>query len=106
MSNQKNRTLSISKVFDAPIQLVWEAWTRPGHILNWWGPPGMEINIVEHDFRVGGKWKYIMPMPNGVEFISDGEYLEIAEPNKLVTTANFKPMTEGVELHVLLEEDG
>jgi uncharacterized protein YndB with AHSA1/START domain len=66
----------------------------------------MKINVVEHDFRVGGKWKYSMPMPDGNQFISDGEYLEIVEFKKIVTSANFKPMTEGVEIHALFDEDG
>ena len=66
----------------------------------------MKINVVEHKFKVGGKWKYTMPMPDGNLFISEGTYLEI-EPNKrIVTTADFKPMTEGVELHVEFEADG
>ncbi|MEO8172325.1 MAG: SRPBCC domain-containing protein [Sediminibacterium sp.] len=102
----KNRTLSVNKVFDAPVGLVWAAWTNPEHLIQWWAPAGMEIKLVEHDFRVGGKWKYSMPMPDGTEFISEGTYLEIIEFKKIVTTADFKPMTEGVELQVLFEADG
>ena len=104
--NKKNRTLSISKVFNAPVKTVWEAWTNPDHVIQWWAPPGMKINVMEHDFRVGGKWKYSMPMPDGNLFISEGKYLEIEPLKKIVTTADFKPMTEGVELHVLFEADG
>jgi len=66
----------------------------------------MKINVVEHDFRTGGAWKYSMPMPDGSLFISAGKYLEIEPYKKIVTTADFKPMTEDVELHVLFEEDG
>jgi uncharacterized protein YndB with AHSA1/START domain len=109
MSNEKdasNRTLSIKKVFNAPVKLVWEAWTDSKHIVQWWAPPGMKITIAEHDFKVGGKWKYSMPMPDGNLFISEGIYLEIEHHKKIVTTADFKPMTEGVELHVLFEDDG
>lgn len=100
------RTLSIKKVFDAPIKLVWEAWTNPDHVIQWWAPKGMKINVMEHDFKVGGKWKYSMPMPDGNLFISEGKYLEIVPQKKIITTADFRPMTEGVELHVLFEADG
>jgi uncharacterized protein YndB with AHSA1/START domain len=101
-----NRTLTLERTFNAPVKLVWEAWTQPEHIALWWGPKGMEIKVIEHDFRVGGKWKYVMPMPDGNEFISDGVYSEIVELEKIVTSANFKPMTAGVEMHALFEENG
>ncbi len=101
-----NRTITIKRTFNAPIKLVWEAWTQPEHIALWWGPKGMPLVIVEHDFKVGGKWKYTMPMPDGNEFISDGEYLEIIDQERIVTTANFRPMTEGVELEIILKQNG
>jgi uncharacterized protein YndB with AHSA1/START domain len=100
------RTLSIKKTFDAPVELVWEAWTEPEHLAHWWGPKGMSITIVEHNFKVGGTWKYVMPMPNGSEFISEGQYSDIVKFKKIVTSANFRPMTEGVEIKVLFEKEG
>ncbi|MEL6276829.1 MAG: SRPBCC domain-containing protein [Bacteroidota bacterium] len=106
MTELEKRTYTIKRTFKAPIQLVWEAWTKAEHITNWWGPPGMEITVVKHDFHVGGEWEYHMLMPNGKTFLSEGVYVEIEAPNKLVTTANFRPMTEGVELHISLVEEG
>jgi uncharacterized protein YndB with AHSA1/START domain len=100
------RTLTLTKKFDAPIELVWEAWTQPEHVAQWWGPKGMAIKVVEHNFKVGGKWKYVMPMPDGKEFVSEGQYSEIVELKKIVTSANFRPMTEGVEIRALFEKDG
>jgi uncharacterized protein YndB with AHSA1/START domain len=100
------RVLTIKKTFHVPVQTVWEAWTEPGHIAQWWAPKGMKVTIVQHEFKPGGKWKYTMPMPDGSEFISEGEYLEIVEHEKIVTTANFIPMTEGVTMHILFEEKG
>ena len=104
--NLESRTLTIKRTFDAPVQLVWDAWTQAEHIAQWWGPKGMETRVVSHDLRVGGQWKYVMQMPNGGEFIGEGEYQEIKAPNKLVTTANFRPMTEGVTMEILLEANG
>jgi uncharacterized protein YndB with AHSA1/START domain len=106
MNDAKNRTLTLKRTFDVPVKLVWEAWTQPEHVINWWAPKGMKIEVIKHDFSVGGKWKYVMPMPDGSEFISEGEYLEIVEFKKIITTANFKPMTEGVEIQALFEENG
>lgn len=106
MNDSQNRTLTIKKVIEAPVKLVWEAWTNPDHIIKWWAPNGMKIEVIKHDFTVGGRWKYSMPMPDGNLFISEGKYLEIEPYKKIVTTADFKPMTEGVEMHVLFEEDG
>ena len=105
-NDRQSRTVTIQRTFNAPISLVWEAWTKAEHIVKWWSPKGSEMEIVTHEFKVGGIWKYVMTMPNGTDFIADGEYQEIEEPNKLVTTANFRPMTEGVTMEVLLEEKG
>ena len=105
-NNAKNRTLTLNKVFNAHIKLVWAAWINPDHVIQWWAPSGMIINVIEHEFKVGGKWKYSMPMPDGNQFVSEGTYLEIVELEKIITTADFKPMTEGVELQVFFEADG
>lgn len=101
-----DNTITIKRLFEAPIELVWEAWTTAEHIVKWWGPPGVETKIIHHEFKVGGQWKYVMAMPNGHDFIAEGEYSEITPPYKLVTTANFLPMTEGVILEVILSKSG
>jgi uncharacterized protein YndB with AHSA1/START domain len=109
MDNQnelEKRTLTLKRTFNAPIAIVWEAWTQPEHIAQWWGPKGMEIKVVEHDFTPGGKWKYVMPMPNGSEFISHGVYSLIVTFEKIFSSANFIPMTEGVEIQALFEANG
>lgn len=106
MNDLNNRTLTIEKKFNAPLQLVWNAWSQPEHIGQWWGPKGMETKVIEHEFKVGGHWKYVMQMPNGGEFITEGIYSQIVEHEKIVSSADFKPMTEGVEIQALFEADG
>lgn len=106
MSNANNRTVTLKRTFDAPIKLVWEAWTHPEHIAQWWSPAGTKTKVIEHDFKVGGKWKYAMPMPNGQEFIAEGVYLEIVEFKKIISMASFRPMTEDVEIQALFEDNG
>ena len=106
MSDIKDRTLTIERKLNAPIALVWEAWTQPEHITAWWGPKGMQTQVIEHDFRVGGNWKYSMAMPDGSEFIAEGRYSEIEEPTKIINSADFRPMTEGVIMESHFREDG
>jgi len=101
-----NRTLTLKRTFSAPIALVWEAWIQPDHIAQWWGPKGMETKVVEHNFEVGGQWKYVMAMPDGSEFIADGIYSDIKVHEKIISSANFKPMTEGVEIQALFNGVG
>ena len=106
MSDLANRTLTIEKTFNAPIQVVWDAWTQSEHIVKWWAPSGMNIKVIQHEFKVGRKWKYSMLMPDGNEFISEGTYKEIEELKKIITSADFKPMTENVELQTYFEAIG
>lgn len=101
-----DRTVTIKRTFDAPLELVWTAWTQPEHIANWWSPKGIKTRIVEHEFKVGGKWKFAMPMPDGNEFITEGVYIEIVEHKKIVSKADFKPMTEGVEIQAIFKASG
>jgi len=66
----------------------------------------MKFDIIEHNFTVGGKWKFSMTMPDGNEFISQGINKEIIQQEKIVFTTDFKPMTENVEIHALFKADG
>lgn len=100
------RTLSIKRTFNAPIALVWEAWSKAEHIVMWWGPPGMETTVKRHEFRVGGSWEYIMKMPDGKDFIAEGTYSSIEDLTLIESSANFKPMTEGVIIQANFEEQG
>lgn len=105
-NSAESRTLTLNRTFDASIQIVWDAWTEPGHIAQWWGPKGMETTIVKHNFTIGGEWEYAMLMPDGSAFIGEGTYLDIIELEKIRSTANFKPMTEGVEIQAFFEKNG
>ncbi len=106
MSDLANRTLTIEKVLNAPVELVWDAWTQSEHIVKWWAPEGMNLTVIEHNFEVGGKWKYTMPMPDGGECIFEGVYKEIVKSEKIITTADFRPMTTNVELQCFFKKDG
>ena len=101
-----SRTVTIRRTFDAPVELVWKAWTESDQIAQWWSPSGISTEVVEHNFKIGGLWKYHMPMPDGRIFVAEGQYTEIVKFKKIVSSANFKPMTEGVEIQSLFKANG
>lgn len=101
-----DRVATMDRTFNAPRQLVWEAWTQPEHIAAWWGPEGMNTRVQSLDFRPGGSWQYAMTMPNGKDFITSGTFKEIVEFELIVTQADFPPMTIDVTLQVRFEDDG
>ena len=80
MSNSapgETERMVITRVFDAPRELVWKAWTEPEYVTQWWGPKGFTLPVCRIDFRVGGKFLYCMQSPGGQEFWGAGEYREI-----------------------------
>ena len=77
--NTVNETarMVVTRVFDAPRELVWKAWTDPQYVMLWWGPKGFTCPFCTMDFRVGGKYLFCMKTPDGQELWSGGEYHEI-----------------------------
>lgn len=84
------RELVITRIFDAPRRLVFKALTQREHLMRWWGPHGYALSVCETDFRPGGKWRFCMRGPSGIEEWQQGEYREIAEPERLVFTYAFE----------------
>ena len=91
---EKARELVITRVFDAPRDLVWKAWTEPERIRQWSAPKGFTIPVAEGDLRPGGAWKSCMRKPDGTDLWLAGVYQEIDEPKRLVFT------------HAWLDENG
>ncbi len=79
----------VTRIFDAPRELVWKAWTTPEIAKKWWGPKGFTTPVYNMDFRVGGKFLFCMKSPDGQEFWSGGEYHEIVPPQKIVLSMYF-----------------
>ena len=79
----------VTRVFDAPRALVWEAWTSPKYVMQWWGPKGFTAPFCEIDFRIGGKFLYCMRTPDGQEGWNAGEYHEIVPHEKIVYSLYF-----------------
>ncbi len=85
-SDVADRELVLVRVFNAPRELVWKAWTDPKRLAQWWGPTHFTNPVCEVDARPGGKWRIVMRGPDGAEFPHGGEYIEVTPPSKLVMT--------------------
>jgi len=81
--------MTVTRVFDAPRELVWKAWTDPHYIMQWWGPKGFSAPVCKMDFRVGGKLLCCMRSPEGQEFWNAVEYHEIVPPERIVSSMYF-----------------
>jgi uncharacterized protein YndB with AHSA1/START domain len=82
----KNNTneITISRMYDAPVKAVWDAWTDPAQVAKWWGPRGFTITTHSKDLRVGGHWKYTMHGPDGTDWPNTTKYFEVEKYAKLV----------------------
>lgn len=81
--------LIVTRVFNAPRELVWKAWTDPEEVKKWWGPKGFTSPVCKVDLRVGGEYLTCMRSPEGKDFWSKGVYREIIPPERLVMTDSF-----------------
>ena len=79
-----DREIVTTRVFDAPRELVWKAWTDPYHVAQWWGPRGFTNTIQEMDVRPGGVWRLVMHGPDGTDYPNKIVYIEVVEPERLV----------------------
>jgi uncharacterized protein YndB with AHSA1/START domain len=85
-SAEKNRELVITRVFDAPRELVFKAWIDRRQVAQWWGPKGFTNSIYDWDARPGGAIRSDMIGPDGAVYPMKGVFREIAEPERLVFT--------------------
>jgi uncharacterized protein YndB with AHSA1/START domain len=107
VSTPSDQEIRLTRRFNAPRRLVFEAMTRPEHIVRWWGclGDGYSVPVCEVDLRVGGRWRFVNRHPKG-EAAFHGEYLEIDPPNRVVFTEIYEafPDTVSVVTSELIEE--
>lgn len=98
----------ITRRFEAPRALVWEALTTPRHLLRWWGPSWCPLVSCEVDLRPGGRWRYVSRGDDGQELAWSGEYREIVVGERIVSTEVFEafPDAGSVNTMTLDEADG
>ena len=99
VSTPSDNEIVMTRVFNAPRQLVFDVMSKPEHVKRWWGNlgPGYSVPVCEIDFRVGGKWKFVNAHPKG-EVAFYGEYREIEAPGRIVFTEIYTP-TNTLSLH-------
>lgn len=98
----------ITREFDAPAELIFDVWTTPEHIRNWWGWESDPMTVCEFDLRVGGRWRFVAENADFGEVAFHGECLEIDRPHRLVSTEVFEPFpdSQAVNTLTLEENDG
>jgi len=89
MTNKNSNDLTITRIFDAPLKIVWKAWTDPEEVKNWWGPKDFTSPVIKIDLREGGTSLYCMRSPEGQDYWSTGVYKEIIPLKRIVSTDSF-----------------
>jgi uncharacterized protein YndB with AHSA1/START domain len=87
VTTPSDREIQLTRAFDAPRDLVFEAWTNPEHIRHWWGLRSSTVIHCEADVRPGGAWRYVTREENGMEVPFTGVYQEVTRPERVVHTA-------------------
>jgi uncharacterized protein YndB with AHSA1/START domain len=97
ITTPSDREIRMTRAFDAPRDLVFEAWTNPEHVRHWWGWRTSTMLVCEADVRPGGTWRYVTREANGQEVPFTGVYREVERPERLVHTEVFdvEPFNQG-----------
>ncbi len=110
-ANARRRELTLTRMFDAPRDLVWRAWTEPAMLRQWWGPRMFAAPVCDVDLRVGGEIKIVMRGPDGMEHTMKGMFREIVRPEKIVFSNNAYDAAgaqhlEGITTAIFAEDGG
>lgn len=100
-----DRELVITRLLNAPRELLWKAWTDPKHLINWFGPKGFTNTFLECDIRPGGVWKFIMHGPDGVDYPNRIVFDKIVKPDYLTYTHGRFDGPEMFRVKVSFEEE-
>ena len=85
MAAAKNKhEIKLTRVYDAPVKAVWEAWTDPAKAAKWWGPRGFTLTTHNHDLRTGGHWHYTMHGPDGTDYENTTQYLDVVPMQRMI----------------------
>lgn len=87
-----------TRIINFPKTLVFSAWANPNHLKNWWGPKGFTNTFSEFDFRVGGKWVFVMHGPEKGNYANECEFIKIDEPNLIAWKRISQPLFKVVAL--------
>jgi uncharacterized protein YndB with AHSA1/START domain len=105
VTTPSDREIVMTRVLDAPRELVFEAHSSCEHMSRWWGPRGYEFASCELDFRPGGRWRIVHRAPGGDEYGFRGEFREIVRPERIVWTFEWEGMPGHVSVGILTLEE-
>ncbi len=97
--------IAMTRVFDAPRELVFKAYTDPDMVPRWWGLRASTTTVDKLDLRPGGTWRFVQREADGTEYAFNGEYREVTPPERLVYTFEFEPMPGHVIVDTATFED-
>lgn len=108
VTTPSDREIVMTRVFNAPRELVFEAHTKCEHLEKWWGQRDSPMSVCELDFRPGGKWRFVQKSPTGEEWGFRGEFREIERPERIVWTFEFEGMPGHISVDTVtfVEENG
>jgi uncharacterized protein YndB with AHSA1/START domain len=89
VTTRDDRDIVLTRTFNAPNKLVFDAWTRPELLVRWYGARGWQLIECDVDLRVGGTWRFVSRGPDGDTMVQSGVYQEISPPDRLVYTERF-----------------
>ncbi|WP_329281405.1 SRPBCC domain-containing protein [Streptomyces sp. NBC_00691] len=105
LTTPADRELVITRTFDAPPARVWEAWTVPEHVRQWYGVSGLTTTVVDIDLRVGGSWRWGQTAPEGQQIVFSGRYEDVVPVERIDYTEVFEQMPDGEPVRVTLTFD-
>jgi uncharacterized protein YndB with AHSA1/START domain len=105
VTTPSDRQIRLTREFDAPRELVFQALTSPEHVAHWWGPNGSNVKIDTMDVRPGGKWRFVEHSGDGQEYAFRGEYRELAPPERAVQTFEWEGLPGHISVETLILED-
>src|SRR5882672_4172967 len=101
-----DREIVLTRTFDAPRELVFDAWTDPRQITQWWGPTGFTTTTDEMDVKPGGVWRFVMHGPDGTDYKNKIVFIEVVRPERLVYRHAGDAETDPVRFHVTFAAQG
>lgn len=107
-TDTSNREMIITRLLNAPRELVWKAWTQPEHVKHWWGPNGFTNTIHEMEVKPGGVWRFMMHGPDGMDFPNKIVFSEVLVNERLVYTHSSEDDNDPNRFHttVTFEKQG
>lgn len=79
-----NREIVVTRLLNAPRELVFKAWTNEEHLSKWWGPQGFTLTFQRFEMRPGGTWQFVMHGPDGVDYPNTNVFVEVVKPERIV----------------------